>query len=154
MKVIPSLKYTDRHDWIRVEGEFAYMGITDFAQENDLADQIRYLGMITPGKELNALYNTATATILSSIYEGFSLAVIESISAGVPVIVDQSGPVHIGAGSICCDKENFVPMVGNLIKSKMNILCETARNNAVNKYAWDRIADDYMIAFTQKEKSV
>ena len=33
MKVIPSLRYTEKHDWIRVEGEFAYIGITDFAQE-------------------------------------------------------------------------------------------------------------------------
>ena len=27
-----SLKYTQYHEWIRVEGEFAYVGITDFAQ--------------------------------------------------------------------------------------------------------------------------
>lgn len=27
-----SLKYTQDHEWIRVEGEFAYVGITDFAQ--------------------------------------------------------------------------------------------------------------------------
>ncbi|WP_042276926.1 glycine cleavage system protein GcvH [[Clostridium] dakarense] len=33
MKVIPSLKYTSKHQWIRVEGEYAYIGITDFAQD-------------------------------------------------------------------------------------------------------------------------
>ncbi|MBO3443651.1 MULTISPECIES: glycine cleavage system protein GcvH [Clostridia] len=33
MKVIPSLKYTSKHEWVRVEGEYAYIGITDFAQD-------------------------------------------------------------------------------------------------------------------------
>ena len=27
------LKYTNEHEWIRLDGEFAYVGITDYAQE-------------------------------------------------------------------------------------------------------------------------
>ena len=27
-----NLKYTNDHEWIRVEGEVAYVGITDYAQ--------------------------------------------------------------------------------------------------------------------------
>ncbi|MEG1871165.1 MAG: glycine cleavage system protein GcvH [Peptostreptococcaceae bacterium] len=33
MKVIPELRYSDKHTWVKVEGEYAYIGITDFAQE-------------------------------------------------------------------------------------------------------------------------
>ena len=33
MKTIPSLKYTSKHQWIKVEGEYAYIGITDYAQD-------------------------------------------------------------------------------------------------------------------------
>lgn len=33
MGVPKDLKYTKEHEWIRVEGEFAYIGITDFAQK-------------------------------------------------------------------------------------------------------------------------
>ncbi|RDY24152.1 glycine cleavage system protein GcvH [Romboutsia maritimum] len=33
MKVIPSLKYSSKHTWAKVEGEYAYVGITDFAQD-------------------------------------------------------------------------------------------------------------------------
>nr|WP_317333075.1 glycine cleavage system protein GcvH [uncultured Romboutsia sp.] len=32
MKVIPTLKYTDKHEWVRIDGQFAYIGITDYAQ--------------------------------------------------------------------------------------------------------------------------
>lgn len=33
MKIPENLKYTKDHEWVRVEGEFAYVGITDFAQK-------------------------------------------------------------------------------------------------------------------------
>lgn len=33
MKVIPELKYSDKHVWVKVENEYAYIGITDFAQD-------------------------------------------------------------------------------------------------------------------------
>ena len=33
MKVIPELRYTDKHTWVKVEGDYAYIGITDSAQE-------------------------------------------------------------------------------------------------------------------------
>ncbi|MBQ5753561.1 MAG: glycine cleavage system protein H, partial [Alistipes sp.] len=32
-----TLKYSDDHEWCRVEGEYAYVGITDFAQ-SELGD--------------------------------------------------------------------------------------------------------------------
>ena len=74
MKVIPSLKYTDRHDWIRVEGEFAYMGITDFAQEQ-LGD-ILFVEMpevgdeITSGKEYGIIESSKVASDLISPISG------------------------------------------------------------------------------------
>ena len=33
MKVIPSLKYCKEHTWTKIEGEYAYIGITDYAQD-------------------------------------------------------------------------------------------------------------------------
>jgi glycine cleavage system H protein len=32
MNVPDNLKYTKEHEWLRVEGHFAYVGVTDFAQ--------------------------------------------------------------------------------------------------------------------------
>ena len=37
MKILENLKYTKDHEWIRVEDEQAYIGITDFAQ-HELGD--------------------------------------------------------------------------------------------------------------------
>lgn len=33
MKVLENLKYSSDHEWVKVEGEFAFIGITDFAQD-------------------------------------------------------------------------------------------------------------------------
>ncbi|VAW27780.1 Glycine cleavage system H protein [hydrothermal vent metagenome] len=37
MNIPEKLKYSDDHEWVRVEGDEAYIGITDFAQ-NELGD--------------------------------------------------------------------------------------------------------------------
>ncbi len=29
-----NLKYTQDHEWVRIDGDIAYIGITDFAQGN------------------------------------------------------------------------------------------------------------------------
>ena len=45
------LKYTKDHEWIRVEGNHAYVGITEFAQ-HELGD-IVYVDINTLGKEVS-----------------------------------------------------------------------------------------------------
>ncbi len=44
------LKYSKEHEWVRVEGDAAYIGITDFAQK-ELGD-IVYVEIETEGEEL------------------------------------------------------------------------------------------------------
>ncbi|MDP1744833.1 MAG: glycine cleavage system protein GcvH [Bacteroidota bacterium] len=46
-----NLKYTKDHEWVRVEGNDAYIGITDFAQ-SELGD-IVYVEIETEGEELS-----------------------------------------------------------------------------------------------------
>ena len=45
------LKYTKDHEWIRVEGDHAYIGITEFAQ-HELGD-IVYIDINSLGKEVD-----------------------------------------------------------------------------------------------------
>jgi glycine cleavage system H protein len=47
-----NLRYTKDHEWIRLEGDVAVIGITDFAQK-ELGD-IVYVEIETVGRELNA----------------------------------------------------------------------------------------------------
>ena len=47
-----NLRYTKDHEWIRIEGDEAVIGITDFAQQ-ELGD-IVYVEIETVGQEMNA----------------------------------------------------------------------------------------------------
>lgn len=50
MNIPADLKYTQDHEWLRVEGDFAVVGITDFAQ-SELGD-IVFVEIETEGEEL------------------------------------------------------------------------------------------------------
>lgn len=52
MMIKDGLFYSDQHEWVRVEGELAYIGITDYAQDN-LGD-IVYVEMPELDREINA----------------------------------------------------------------------------------------------------
>lgn len=55
------LKYTSDHEWVRIEGNEAYIGITEFAQ-GELGD-IVYIDINTVGQEINkeAVFGTVEA---------------------------------------------------------------------------------------------
>lgn len=61
MNVPSNLKYTKDHEWVRIEGDSAYIGITDFAQ-GELGD-IVYVEIETVGDEIarEAVFGTVEA---------------------------------------------------------------------------------------------
>ena len=50
MKVLENLKYTKEHEWVRIEGDVAYIGITDFAQSE--LGEIVYVEVETVGETI------------------------------------------------------------------------------------------------------
>jgi glycine cleavage system H protein len=50
MNIPGELKYTRDHEWVRIEGDFAYVGVTDFAQ-GELGD-IVFVEIETVGEKL------------------------------------------------------------------------------------------------------
>jgi glycine cleavage system H protein len=51
MNIPGELKYTKDHEWIRIEGNLAYVGVTDFAQ-GELGDVV-FIEIETVGETLN-----------------------------------------------------------------------------------------------------
>ncbi len=78
MNIPENLKYTKDHEWIRVEGEEAYVGITDYAQ-GELGD-IVFLEIETEGEELakEEVFGTIEAVkTVSDMYMPVSGEVVE-----------------------------------------------------------------------------
>ena len=66
MQFPSQLKYTKEHEWIRIEGDTAYVGITDFAQ-GELGD-IVYVEIDTLGETVsqNEIFGTVEAVKTTS----------------------------------------------------------------------------------------
>lgn len=78
MKFPNDLKYTKEHEWIRVEGDVAYVGITDFAQ-GELGD-IVYVEVETVGDVVKAdeIFGTIEAVkTTSDLYMPIDAEVLE-----------------------------------------------------------------------------
>ena len=64
-----NLKYTNEHEWIRVEGDMAYVGITDYAQEQ-LGD-IVFVDIPTVDESLEANETFGTIEVVKTISDLF-----------------------------------------------------------------------------------
>jgi len=78
MNLPANLKYTKEHEWVRVEGDVAYVGITDHAQK-ELGD-IVYVDIDTLDKEIaqNEVFGTVEAVkTVSDLFSPISGTVLE-----------------------------------------------------------------------------
>ncbi len=77
MKVLPNLKYTPTDEWVRVEGQTAIVGVTDFAQ-SQLSDIVYLEFKVEPGEQVKQSSPCVT---------------MESVKAAADVNVPVSGEV-------------------------------------------------------------
>ena len=92
MNVPDNLKYTKGHEWIRVEGDVAYAGISDFAQ-GELGD-IVFVEIETVGETLDkgeAFGTIEAVKTVSDVYMPVSGEVLEANSAleNTPEVVNK-----------------------------------------------------------------
>ena len=75
-KVIEGLYYSESHEYVKVEGEYAYIGITDYAQEQ--LGNVVYVDLPAEGDEMEA---------------GGEFGAVESVKAASDLISPVSGEV-------------------------------------------------------------
>lgn len=64
-----NVKYTSEHEWIRLEGEEAYVGITDYAQ--DQLGDIVFVDVTTEGETLEAGKVFGTIEVVKTVSDLF-----------------------------------------------------------------------------------
>ena len=138
---------------------FAYVGgivdenykeeIDNYIEDNDLTEKVFYLGMAKPGKELNELYNMAEFTVFQSNYEAFGLVVVESLSAGIPVIISIKNFLDFGDGSVDCKYDDICEIAEKVFSHPEAIkkISSAARKNALENYTWNKIAEGHLKMF-------
>ena len=82
-KIVEGLKYSESHEWVKVEDGVAVVGVSDFAQK-EMGD-ITYVDMpdvddeVTAGEEFGALESVKAASDLISPVSGKVVAVNEEL---------------------------------------------------------------------------
>ena len=93
MKFPTDLRYTENDEWIRMEGEFAVAGITDYAQDQ-LSDIV---------------YVEITAGVGDTLAKGESCAAVESVKA--------ASDVYLPAGGTITEVNEVLPATPELVNS-------------------------------------
>ncbi|HOH17824.1 MAG TPA: glycine cleavage system protein GcvH [Bacilli bacterium] len=96
-KVLDNLKYAPTHEWARVEGEFAYIGITDYAQDSlgaivyveggDVGDSVSQF------EEFGAVESVKAASDLLSPLSGTIVEINEEV-IDEPELINQDPYTH------------------------------------------------------------
>ncbi|MBP5535859.1 MAG: glycine cleavage system protein GcvH [Bacteroidales bacterium] len=76
MNIPQNLKYTQDDEWVRIEGEFAYVGITDYAQ-HELGD-IVFVDVTTEGE---------------TVAEGEAFGSVEAVKTVADLLMPVNGEV-------------------------------------------------------------
>lgn len=120
--------------------------IVDYAKMNNISDQVRYVGELAPGEELNGYYNIADCCVFTSTLESFGLVIIEAISSGTPVVLGGNLMFALTGGYYMYHtEEEFVSMVDAALKNG-----KTSREeyrDVLDKYSWDSVAREYSAIF-------
>lgn len=86
MNIPTNLKYTKNHEWFRLEGDCAYVGITDFAQSE--LGEIVFVEIETVGETLNAGETFGTVEAVKTVSDLF-LPVSGEVLEANPLLEDQ-----------------------------------------------------------------
>lgn len=116
-KIIDGLYYMESHEYVRVEGDFGFIGITDFAQ-HELGNVV-YVDMpevddeVTAGEEFGAVESVKAASDLMSPVSGTVVEVNEALE-------DEPGLINKDAF------ENWIIKVELSDKSELDGLMDAA----------------------------
>ena len=116
-KIIDGLYYMESHEYVRVEGDFGFIGITDYAQ-HELGNVV-YVDMpevddeVTAGEEFGAVESVTAASDLMSPVSGTVVEVNEALE-------DEPGLINKDAF------ENWIIKVELSDKSELDGLMDAA----------------------------
>ena len=108
-KIIEGLKYSETHEWVKVEGDIAIIGVTDFAQ-----------------KEMGEITYVDCPDVDDEVEKGSEFGALESVKASSELICPVSGTVILANGELADapEKVNEDAYSAWIIKVEMSLPSE------------------------------
>lgn len=126
------------------------------ASDLDVSDSIKFLGYV-PREEIAQYYAASHLFVLSSYYEGMSLAALEAMSAGLPLILTRTGGtselVIEGVNGYTYewgDVDGLVVLIQKIAESRDRLRqMGTISRQIASQFSWPIIAHRYIEIFSQ-----
>lgn len=117
------------------------------AKQSGLADRVRFTGSLE-GARKRAAYRVASAFVLPSRSEGFSMAALEALAMGVPVVLSRQcnfpEVAAFGAGAVVDSSPAAVAdgirQILSLSDAERNRIGANGRALVAKRFAWRRVA--------------
>jgi glycosyltransferase involved in cell wall biosynthesis len=127
-----------------------HAAIKDYCKEARIEQNVVYAGELKPGPLLNAYYNLAEAFVFFSKSEGFSLAMLEALSSGLPVLLSKNLEIGFIKGKdngilIFEDQASFLSQLETQVfdAGRREHHSKLGSDFIENNYSWSRIVDKY-----------
>ncbi|WP_284643973.1 glycine cleavage system protein GcvH [Paenibacillus silviterrae] len=111
MDVISHLKYSENHEWVRVEGKRAVIGVTDFAQDElgmvvfaelpEIGDELKAgepLGSLESVKTVSELYAPISGKVIDinvKLLENPGIINLSPYESGWLIVVEMADPSEL-----------------------------------------------------------
>ena len=127
----------------------AYMGeINAYTESHGIEQNVRYLGEVSPGEELNKIYNTANVYLSNSKSEAFGLVALEALATGLPVLLSPIFEISLGAlpkseaVRFCKTENEFRAVIEVLLNDndELQRLSTIGRQYSETYFSWKQIA--------------
>ncbi|MCS7240864.1 MAG: glycosyltransferase [Candidatus Bipolaricaulota bacterium] len=129
--------------------------LEELANSLGLDDRVRFLGR---RQDIPALMNAADAFVLSSVWEGFPLVLVEALACGLPVVAtDSGGPRELldeeRVGYLVQPKDptalaQAMRLVMELSPTERQRMGERGRRHILNRFDLDSIVNEWDALYT------
>ncbi|MBK7378247.1 MAG: glycosyltransferase [Ignavibacteriales bacterium] len=139
--------------------------LKQLTQELNIEEEVIFTGFIPP-QEVSRYHNSLDIAVYPSIYEGFGVAIAESMSCSKPVIASNVGGIpeliESGKNGLLVESKNVKYLSEAIEKLILNKelrikLGEMAREKILNEYSWEKslnlMLDLYSHAITTSNKN-
>jgi len=117
-------------------------------------DAVRFLGFV-PIETLRAFYQTASAFVFPSLYEGFGLPPLEAMACGTPVVCSRvsSLPEVVGQAAVIVNPENVFDIARGMREVLLDetlrswLIAEGVKN--ARQFSWERTAAEVLRAYEE-----
>lgn len=141
--------YLDYHLVIAGQKGWLYDSIFKTVEDLSVSKDVTFTGYIS-AEDKSALYKNASLFVYPSLYEGFGIPILESMSCGIPVICSNTSsmPEAAGEAALLVDPNDSDAIAVAMNKMLSN---EDLRNEKIQlgyrqaeKFSWDKSAEKLM----------